>query len=127
MKTSTELAIPSTQLLCEHVMRQRGADRGNGERLRIDADWEIAGESGDMRLRLIQSRGLGVSALYTLRVGSAGSEWTDYYHYRVASGDMAQSTESHSTSRTAALLLPGIAPIFDQLLRSGIELPRTTD
>lgn len=121
MKTSTELAIPSTQLLCEHVIRQKGTDRGNGERLRIDADWMVPQPEGDMHLRLIQSRGLGARALYTLRVDSPGSEWTDYYHYHVASGDIAQSIVSPSTNHTAALHLPGIAPTIDQLLRSGIR------
>lgn len=121
MKTSTELAIPSTQLLCEHVIRQRGTDRGNGERLRIDADWTVPLESDDMRLRLIQSRGLGASALYTLRVDSPDSEWTDYYHYCVASGDVAQSVASRHMDRTAAIPLPGVTPMIDQLLRYGIE------
>jgi hypothetical protein len=126
MKISTELAIPSTQLLCEHIMRQKGTDRGNGERLRIDADWTQPLETGDMKLRLIQSRGLGAGALYTLRVATPGSEWTDYYHYRVASGDMAQSVASHDTGHTAAIILPGIATVVDQLLRSGIETSHST-
>ncbi|MFI5212477.1 MAG: hypothetical protein ACHQTE_00770 [Candidatus Saccharimonadales bacterium] len=101
LSTCKELAIPSTQLLCEHVISQQGTDRGNGLRIRIDADWKTNGFDGEaLEIRLIQQRGLGRQALYSLRVHSTLTSSTSTYRYDVAADTLSQAV--HVSSDMAA-------------------------
>lgn len=89
---STELAIPTTQQLYEQVMHYTGTNRGNGERIRLDADWQCDDVNNEpLQLRLIQQRGVGSFALYTLRTKNILDQQQSTYRFDPMTNNLHQT------------------------------------
>lgn len=109
---STELAIPSAQLLCDEIIRRHGSDRGNGERIRLDAD--LSGNDIDgtpYKMRLIQ-QGMGARAFYTLRASEELSSVQSIYMYSAASNSVEQRLRSAHTTSSIALSPSALVPLL---------------
>jgi len=92
---SQELTYWSFPFMCEQIINHYGTDRGNGERVRRDFDWEAPDIDGSgLRLRLIQLRSLGAGAVYILRTRTEYGHFDNLYKYDTSTGEVVLATES---------------------------------
>lgn len=108
MKTpSTEVALYSTQLLCENVIHDHGTHRDSSQGVLRDADWETTDYDGEeLKLRLIQRRGLGDAALYTLRVDDSRRVHGSIYDFDALTDTLTQRAKLNGATTSSFELSP---------------------
>ena len=103
-KSSKELAIPTTDALCEGLIRLYGTDRSNDERMLYDADLEVTDVDGqELKARLYQIGGVGLQAVYLLKTRSVFEKGESLYRYDVDKGELTQRTRKQDGEMTEPL------------------------